>query len=152
MIRKYKVVDILDGRLILAQNTDSLEKVVFKVLQKSAGRPYTSSEYSYHGDRRYFNVISVFCCNIRQTIYYHKGSPQAQAKLELILWMMGGIYLYTSEKIIEMYFVLAVFKKSKTSLLPINITFMVGLLKYFETGQELLNKFLTRVRNCWISV
>ncbi|XP_023337854.1 uncharacterized protein LOC111708647 [Eurytemora carolleeae] len=37
-LRKYKVVDILDGRLILAQNIDTLEKVVFKVLQKSAGR------------------------------------------------------------------------------------------------------------------
>ena len=44
MIRKYKVVDILDGRLILAQNIDTLEKVVFKVLQKSAGRSYSSSE------------------------------------------------------------------------------------------------------------
>lgn len=47
MIRKYKVVDILDGRLILAQNIDTLEKVVFKVLQKSAGRSYSTSEYSH---------------------------------------------------------------------------------------------------------
>jgi len=37
VIRKYKVVDILDGRLILAQNIDTLEKVVFKVLEKSSG-------------------------------------------------------------------------------------------------------------------
>jgi len=29
----------------------------------------------------------------------------------------------------------AVFKKSKTSLLPINISYMVGLLKYFETDE-----------------
>ena len=47
VIRKYKVVDILDGRLILAQNIDTLEKVVFKVLQKSAGRSYSTSEYSH---------------------------------------------------------------------------------------------------------
>ena len=155
MIRKYKVVDILDGRLILAQNTDSLEKVVFKVLQKSAGRPYTSSEYSYHGDRRYFNVISVFCCNIRPTIYYHK-------KINTNEWW-GGIYLYTSEKIIGNVFCFSCFQEIQN----ISSTHQYHLHGWasqifwnrwgtveevFNKIKELLKKCLTRLRNCWISV
>jgi len=62
-LRQYKVVDILDTRVILAEHRETKLKVVFKVLQKSS----------------------------------------------------------------------AVYKKSKTSVLPINIKFMVNLLKYWET-------------------
>eukprot|EP00088_Acartia_fossae_P004612 TRINITY_DN11987_c0_g1_i4.p1 TRINITY_DN11987_c0_g1~~TRINITY_DN11987_c0_g1_i4.p1 ORF type:complete len:645 (-),score=119.06 TRINITY_DN11987_c0_g1_i4:16-1950(-) len=62
-LRQYKVIDILDGKVILAQHRETQQKVIFKALQKSS----------------------------------------------------------------------AVYKKSKTSLLPININFMVNLLKYWET-------------------
>jgi len=62
-LREYRVVDIFDKKIILAENLKTKQQVIFKVLQKSA----------------------------------------------------------------------AVYKKSKTSLLPINITYMVGLVKYFET-------------------
>lgn len=62
-LRQYAVLDILDGKVILAHHRQTKQKVVFKVLQKSS----------------------------------------------------------------------AVYKKSKTSLLPINIKFMVNLLKYWET-------------------
>jgi len=64
-LRQYKVVDILDARVILAEHRETKIKVVFKVLQKSS----------------------------------------------------------------------AVYKKSKTSVLPINIKFMVNLLKYWETDE-----------------
>jgi len=62
-LRQYAVLDILDGKVILAHHRQTKQKVVFKVLQKSS----------------------------------------------------------------------AVYKKSKTSLLPINIKYMVNLLKYWET-------------------
>lgn len=62
-LRDYKVINIFDKKIILAENFKTKQQVIFKVLQKSP----------------------------------------------------------------------AVYKKSKTSLLPINISYMVGLVKYFET-------------------
>ena len=62
-LKNYKVRNILAHKLILAENIETEELVIFKTLHKSA----------------------------------------------------------------------AIFKKTKTSLLPINISYMVRLLKYFET-------------------